>query len=110
MAFWKSARRLISTSMVCASHNDPVAAIVQHASVRDIETVIVDGDIKKENHKLVPVFLQICCSDRVADVVKELGASRDRLRRRWKGINFPDVTTEFIKAFHIDEANLVETV
>ena len=110
-----------STSMVCASDNDPVAAIVQHASVRDIETVIVDGKIKKENHKLAPVFIENVNFAELgtgtgsaviewADVVKELGESRDRLRRRWEGIKFPEVTMELIKAFHIDEANLVEAM
>ena len=44
-----------SPSMICAAEQDAVAAIVMHASVRDIETVIVDGKVRKLGGKLVPV-------------------------------------------------------
>lgn len=44
-----------SPGMLCASEQDPVAAIVLHSSVRDIDTVIVDGRIRKRDGKLVPV-------------------------------------------------------
>lgn len=44
-----------SPGMLCASEYDPIAAIVTHASVRDIETVIIDGRIRKQDRYLVPV-------------------------------------------------------
>jgi cytosine/adenosine deaminase-related metal-dependent hydrolase len=44
-----------SPGMVCASALDPVAAIVLHSSVRDIDTVFVDGVIRKQGGKLSPV-------------------------------------------------------
>lgn len=47
-----------SPGMICAAEEDPVAAIVLHSSVRDIETVIVDGQIRKLNSKLVPVNIK----------------------------------------------------
>ncbi len=31
--------------MICAAEADPVAAIVLHSSIRDIDTVIVDGQV-----------------------------------------------------------------
>ena len=46
-----------SPSMICASEQDPVAAIVLHSSVRDIDMVIVDGQIRKQNSKLLPVTI-----------------------------------------------------
>ena len=77
-----------TTSMVCAADNDPVAAIVQHASIRDIETVIIDGEMRKENNKLAPMTIENTNFAELgtgtgstviewADVVKELGASRE---------------------------------
>jgi cytosine/adenosine deaminase-related metal-dependent hydrolase len=44
-----------SPGMLCAAEEDPVAAVVQHASIRDIEAVIVDGKIRKLDGKLVSV-------------------------------------------------------
>ena len=110
-----------TTSMVCAAENDPVAAIVQHASVRDIETVIVDGEIRKEGGKLVSVTIENTNSAELgtgtgsavvewADVARELNASRERLRKRWEKIDFGCVTAELIKAYHIDEDNIVDAL
>lgn len=47
-----------SPGMICASEEDPVAAIVLHSSIRDIETVIVDGHIRKLRSKLLPVDIK----------------------------------------------------
>ncbi|KAJ5161211.1 Metallo-dependent hydrolase [Penicillium capsulatum] len=44
-----------SPGMLCASEQDPVAAIVLHSSVRDIDIVIANGRICKRDGKLVPV-------------------------------------------------------
>ncbi|KAL8719404.1 MAG: hypothetical protein Q9225_003589 [Loekoesia sp. 1 TL-2023] len=108
-------------SMVCAAENDPVAAIVQHASVRDIEIVIIDGEIRKENHKFAPItiedtnFAELGTGTGTAviewgDVVRELGESRERLRKRWEMIDFAQVTRELIKAFSIDETKIVDAL
>ncbi|THC93798.1 hypothetical protein EYZ11_006716 [Aspergillus tanneri] len=42
-------------AMVCAAEEDPINAILLHAGVRDIDMVIVDGQLKKENGRLCPV-------------------------------------------------------
>ncbi|PCG89478.1 Amidohydrolase 1 [Penicillium occitanis (nom. inval.)] len=46
-----------SPTMVLASDRDPVAAIILHSSVRDVQTVIVDGIIRKENGSLCPIVV-----------------------------------------------------
>jgi len=43
----------LGPSMVGAAQEDPVAAIVLHSTPRDIETVIIDGIIRKRDGKLV---------------------------------------------------------
>lgn len=47
-----------SPGMVCAAEKDPVAAIVLHSSIRDIDMVIVDGCIRKREGKLCPVDIR----------------------------------------------------
>jgi cytosine/adenosine deaminase-related metal-dependent hydrolase len=44
-----------SPGMVCAAEEDPVAAVLMHAGVGDVEIVIVDGLVRKEGGKLVDV-------------------------------------------------------
>lgn len=45
----------LSPSMYCAAQQDPVMAIVLHSSIRDVDTVIVDGIIRKRAGRLLPV-------------------------------------------------------
>ncbi|OAQ60768.2 amidohydrolase family protein [Pochonia chlamydosporia 170] len=45
----------LSPSMYCAAQQDPVLAIVLHSSIRDVDTVIVDGCIRKRGGELLPV-------------------------------------------------------
>ncbi|KAF2627673.1 hypothetical protein BU25DRAFT_468706 [Macroventuria anomochaeta] len=45
----------LSPSMVAAAQHDPVAAINLHSTSADIDTVIVDGIIRKEGGKVLPV-------------------------------------------------------
>lgn len=44
-------------TVCCAFDHDPVAAVVRHASVRDIDTVIVAGSVLKARGVLSNVFL-----------------------------------------------------
>lgn len=45
----------LSPSMSGAAQQDPVKAIVMHSSIADVEVVIVDGVVRKENGKLLTV-------------------------------------------------------
>ncbi|KAF5981952.1 cytosine deaminase [Fusarium bulbicola] len=46
-----------SPSISCAADHDPLTAIVRHAGVREVETVIVGGKIRKNNGILQTVHL-----------------------------------------------------
>lgn len=78
-----------SPAMVCAAEQDPVAAIVLHSSVRDVEMVIVDGEIRKHNGKLLPVDISASLPGvtvkkqhvRWEDIAKQLQDSRARIER-----------------------------
>jgi Amidohydrolase family len=44
----------LSPAMVCAAKQDPVMAIVMHSSIGDIDAVVVDGQLRKQDGKLLP--------------------------------------------------------
>lgn len=45
----------LSPAMSCVAQRDPVMAIVLHSNIRDVDTVLVDGEVRKQNGKLCPV-------------------------------------------------------
>ncbi|KAJ6606051.1 hypothetical protein DFH09DRAFT_1119187 [Mycena vulgaris] len=98
-----------SPSMVCAAAHDPVAAIVLHASVRDIDTVIVDGRIRKAGGKLVAVELaEEGRSMEWKDVAKELLKSREQLEEKMGKLDMEAARTATIAAFYIDPTSIVD--
>lgn len=50
--------RTDTPTMACAAEQDPVAAVVRHAGTREVETVLVDGVIRKHNFELSRVSLR----------------------------------------------------
>lgn len=48
----------MSPGMLAAAEEDPIAAVVLHSSPMDVEMVIVDGIVRKEEEKLVDVFVE----------------------------------------------------
>ncbi|KAH8428343.1 uncharacterized protein LDX57_006044 [Aspergillus melleus] len=51
--------------MVVAADRDPIAAIVLHSTVRDVNTVIIDGVIRKQDGILQPVLASESISGKV---------------------------------------------
>ncbi|EHK39606.1 uncharacterized protein TrAtP1_006897 [Trichoderma atroviride] len=108
----------LSPSMICAAEEDPVAAIVLHSSTADIETVIVDGRVVKQQGKLVPVELDMTLSDfkpakarlEWSDVAKELLQSRQRVieagKKSWGG-DLEKAVGGVMKAFYVDPKNVI---
>lgn len=45
----------LSPAMIGVAQQDPVSAIVLHSSIGDVNTVIVDGRVRKRDGKLLPV-------------------------------------------------------
>ncbi|KAJ7689797.1 hypothetical protein B0H17DRAFT_936852 [Mycena rosella] len=98
-----------SPSMVCAAAHDPVAAIVLHASVRDIDTVIVDGQIRKAGGKLKAVELAEEGKLREwKDVATELLKSRERIEEEAGKLDMEAARKGTMAAFHIDPANILD--
>lgn len=104
----------MTPAMICAAEEDPVAAIVLHSSVRDIEMVIVDGRICKRNGHLQPVH----CNPSLPGVTipahmiewrtvaKELTLSRKRIEDAMAKANATDrerLVDSFMRAAGFDE-------
>ncbi|KAJ5197862.1 uncharacterized protein N7498_006979 [Penicillium cinerascens] len=108
-----------SPGMVCASEQDPVAAIVLHSSVRDIDTVIVDGQIRKHHGKLSTVQINPSMSGVTiakqsvewSQVAKELVSSRGKIENAMANAcaNEPDLLDKAFRKFaHLDESKFVK--
>ncbi|KAJ5668485.1 uncharacterized protein N7477_007055, partial [Penicillium maclennaniae] len=102
-----------SPGMVCASEEAPVAAIVLHSSVRDIDTVIVDGHVRKRNGKLCTVQIDPSMkgvkiprqSVEWNEVARQLTSSRGRIQdaiAKVGAIEPERLTKAFTKLAHIN--------
>ncbi|KAJ7167377.1 hypothetical protein C8R43DRAFT_1161030 [Mycena crocata] len=98
-----------SPSMVCAAVQDPVAAIVLHASVRDVDTVIVDGKVRKTDGKLVAVELgDAGKSMEWKDVAKEILKSREGLEQEIGKLDMEAAKRATTAVFHVDGSKIVD--
>ncbi|OJD19465.1 hypothetical protein AJ78_00533 [Emergomyces pasteurianus Ep9510] len=92
----------LSPGMVCAAEHDPIAAIVLHASVADIETVIVDGVVRKRAKQLVKVGVEegvagIGKKEVVwADVAEQLVRSREEIQKKIEKIDMDKALEAFL--------------
>lgn len=102
-----------SPSMVCAAIHDPVAAIILHSSPSDIDTVIVDGIIRKQHGKLLNVTLdedgkQLAGKATLSwkDVAQNLVRSREHIQAEIEKIDMEDAEKKVMEAFHINASDI----
>ncbi|KAG7442670.1 Metallo-dependent hydrolase [Guyanagaster necrorhizus] len=102
----------LSPSMIAGAAENPVAAIMLHSSVRDVNTVIVDGIIRKRHGKLLPIELDADASVQVQekvlgwnDVAQQVLRSRLDIEGRMKDVDFSEpIVAQGIKdAFHLSD-------
>lgn len=104
--------------MICATEEGPVAAIVLHSSVGDVDTVIVDSEIRKQDGKLLPTTINPSFPDMTiprqtvgwSQVVRELVSSGEKVKNARMESNADDsefLTAKFMKLMHLDEAKFV---
>ncbi|OCL01990.1 Metallo-dependent hydrolase [Glonium stellatum] len=104
-------------AMVCAAQHEPVAAVVLHSSPADIETVIVDGNIRKAAGRLGKVEVDEIARKEVGkatldwkDVARELLKSREALQRKIQDLDFVEAKKRMIRGYYIDESKLVDEI
>jgi hypothetical protein len=105
----------LSPSMVGAAQHDPVAAVILHSTPADIETVIIDGIIRKQNGKLLTVTVDAAAQGTTGDeslswaaVAKKVVESRAQMQGEMNKIDFEKVSAALLKLFHFDESRLVD--
>ncbi|KAF7323307.1 5-methylthioadenosine/S-adenosylhomocysteine deaminase n1 [Mycena chlorophos] len=99
-----------SPAMICGAEHDPVAAVVMHASVRDIETVIVDGQIRKSGGKLLPVAGLNGEQLEWKDVAKKLLESRVRIEAEVQKIDMESAKSRLMESWHMKQENFVDSL
>ena len=97
-----------SPSMICGALHDPVAAIILHSSPADIDTVIVDGIVRKQSGKLLDVALddvgkQLVGKDSLTwkDVAQNLIRTRARIQRETEKIDYVDGKQKIMQSFYM---------
>jgi hypothetical protein len=97
-----------SPGMICAAEQDPVAAVVRHSSIRDIETVIIDGVVRKEAGRLLPTRADpksVTAGGKLLgwkDVAENLFTSRERIQNKIDKLDIEAGRKALIGMWHID--------
>jgi cytosine/adenosine deaminase-related metal-dependent hydrolase len=104
----------LSPGMVGAAQHDPVAAVILHSSPADIDTVIVDGIIRKKDGKLLPVSVDAGAQGTVGKetlqwsiIAKEIVKGRSKMQKEIDKIDFEEALSSLMKLFYIDESKVV---
>ncbi|KAI1038672.1 hypothetical protein LB505_011356 [Fusarium chuoi] len=100
--------------LICAAEQGPIAAVVLHSSIGNVDTVIVDGIVRKRQGKLAGVTVEESMVDVTdkrflewADVAKAMRKSRaEILQREAEKQNLDDVKKGVISSFNIDLSKL----
>lgn len=102
-----------SPAMVCATEQNPVAALMLHSSIRDINTVIVDGTIRKQNGRLKPTQVSeggLTTEMPWSEIAEKLVENRQELQKKIDKLDIEAGRKGVIKLFLIDEKAFAEHV
>lgn len=103
----------LSPGMLAAAQQDPVAAIVLHSSIRDIDTVIVDGIVRKEGGNLCEVSVEEQGKIRKLSwrtIAQEVLKSRAEIEERLKDVDMSIARRGLVGMWHLDEDKIVDEV
>jgi cytosine/adenosine deaminase-related metal-dependent hydrolase len=111
-----------SPATACVAEENPIAAIVLHASIRDVDTVIVNGVIRKEKGQLTTVITDGKLENLLSktaeggkewgwrDVYGKLREVRSRIKERTRGDDYEKIGKQLNKAMHIQEHLFVDDI
>ncbi|KAL6923968.1 hypothetical protein FSST1_001242 [Fusarium sambucinum] len=99
--------------LLCAAEQDPLAAIVLHSSIGNVDAVIIDGIVRKRGGKLVDVKVDEDMQDVAGksslawnDVAKAMRKSRMEILEREKKQNFAELKQGVMRNLFVDESKL----
>lgn len=97
-------------AMICAGVHDPVTAVILHSSPADVESVIVDGIVRKQDGKLTEVTLdeqgkKIASVEAVgwSDVARNLVRTRERIQAEAEKVDYADAEGKVKQAFYLTD-------
>jgi hypothetical protein len=101
----------LTPGMICATQHDPLTAVVLHSSIRDVETVIVDGIVRKDNGALLPVQVdsEATINKRTLEwheIAVELLKSRQEIQEKVDKIDYTKAKLSIMKAFYVDQSSI----
>ncbi|KAF5008656.1 hypothetical protein FDECE_5068 [Fusarium decemcellulare] len=105
-----------SLEMLCAAEENPVAAVVLHSSIGNVETVIINGIVRKRAGRLTEVTVEEDVQDFVGKSTLQWNEIADSMRRSRKELlqreaesqDLDEVKMGVIKSFYVDESKLVD--
>ena len=99
-----------SVGMLGAAEYDPVIAIIRFSEAADVETVIVDGVVRKRGGKLVDVNVSEGGKGKLswAEIAKEVRHSRTEIQKRIDGLSIEQGRKTLLGAYHTDVSKLVD--
>lgn len=87
---------IINTDSPCmVAATNPAAALVIHASPSDVESVIINGELVKENGKLLKVDW--------SKLKHKLVENARQMEERWKDVDWDRNTDDVAKAWHLTD-------
>jgi cytosine/adenosine deaminase-related metal-dependent hydrolase len=105
----------LSPAMVAAAQHDPVASIILHSTSADIDTVIVDGIIRKKDGKLLHMYVDEAARQVTGETVldwttiaRKVVSSRAKMQEEMDQIDFAEASSTLHKLFHVDESRIVD--
>lgn len=105
----------LSPSMVCGALHNPVAAIIQHSSPADVDSVMIDGVVRKQAGKLVDVELdaggkQVAGKETLSwhDVAQNLLRTRERIQSEAEKVDYKDGAHKVMVSFGMSEDDLAD--
>lgn len=105
----------LSPGMIGAAQHHPVAAVILHSSPADIETVIVDGVVRRNNGKLLPVSVDGTAKEVVVkteleweDIAKEIVKSGEIMQKEMEKIDVEEAFGAVMKLWRVDESTIVD--
>lgn len=105
-------------AMLCAAEFDPLAAVVRHAGLREVNTVIVGGQVVKRDSQLCPIETEKDLNINDLDIpigptltwrqiASKVIASQEELQRRIEGVNIGLAREQMFKLFGKTEEELL---
>ncbi|RMZ83509.1 hypothetical protein DV737_g1547, partial [Chaetothyriales sp. CBS 132003] len=95
-----------SPSMLCSVEYDPLIAVLRHSDLRDIDTVIIGGIMRKQGGKLLPVSID-GKSTPYTEIVNNTLQSRKAVQQRMDGSSWEKAREMVVGMFHVDESKII---